>query len=414
MIAFLLDLLVASVLWSAAALLVESTLRLYQRPTRWVWAGAMLLSLGLPVLTRLIPSWQGSFTGLPVSMLAEMEGIGVGMGAGSTAGFAQEMAVHKFFVLGWSLASLTCLTLGLWSLSRLSRRRAAWRTTRATGVRVWRSRRFGPAVVGVRPCGIVLPDWVFDLGVRDRRLILLHEGEHARAGDVPLLVGGAVLVMLMPWNPLLWWQLGRLRSAVEIDCDLRVLRSGIPAPAYASLLLDIPMAHRFPPSPVLAFAKPRSLLGRRIDLMTRHGLPPWIRRTRALTAVVAVLILTLIACDAAAPNTPLGLEPQIGQPEDMTVGAPAEYKFRVKTKAEFSEQQQLRLVGESEDPDYEVRGHLKPAPLTFVDGVEISEVQLRKIDKRSIASVEVLKAPAAEAEFGPRAKAGVIHLRLKN
>jgi hypothetical protein len=28
----------------------------------------------------------------------------------------------------------------------------------------------------------------------------------------------------MAWNPLLWWQWNRLRLAIELDCDLRVLR----------------------------------------------------------------------------------------------------------------------------------------------------------------------------------------------
>jgi hypothetical protein len=410
MIGFVLDLIVASVLWSAVAFLVESALRLYRRPTRWVWGLAMVLSIALPVLTRLLPAWEGTLTVVPLSVLAEMEGIA----AGATTAFAGNFGWDTSVGLAWALTSIICLGIGLWSMRRLSRRRAAWWTTTTTGVRVWRSHRFGPAVVGVRPSGIVLPDWVFALGARDRRLILVHEGEHARAGDVPLVVGAAALLVLMPWNPLLWWQLGRLRAAVEIDCDRRVLESGIPAPAYASLLLDIPMAHRFPPSPVLAFAMPRSLLGRRIDLMTRRGLPPWIRRARAVATVGAALVLTLVACDAAAPTTPLGIESQIDAPEDQPFEDQLPLKSRAKAKAGFPAQQQVKLIGRAEEGVHEVRVHLKPVPLTFVDGVEVSEVELRSLDKGNIASVTVLKGAAAEAQFGERGRAGVIRIKKKN
>ena len=33
-------------------------------------------------------------------------------------------------------------------------------------------------------------------------------------------------VVLMPWNLPLWWQWRRLRFAIEVDCDARVLASG--------------------------------------------------------------------------------------------------------------------------------------------------------------------------------------------
>ncbi|UUZ52386.1 hypothetical protein LP419_22985 [Massilia sp. H-1] len=40
----------------------------------------------------------------------------------------------------------------------------------------------------------------------------------------PQLLGLALLVLVaMPWNLPMWWQLRRLRHAIEVDCDARVL-----------------------------------------------------------------------------------------------------------------------------------------------------------------------------------------------
>ena len=45
----------------------------------------------------------------------------------------------------------------------------------------------------------------------------VHEAEHRAARDTWLLFVGALLVVLTPWNAALWWQISRLRAAVELD-----------------------------------------------------------------------------------------------------------------------------------------------------------------------------------------------------
>ncbi|MEP6621072.1 MAG: M56 family metallopeptidase [bacterium] len=139
----------------------------------------------------------------------------------------------------WALVSAVLLA----RLAVFAYATARWRQGLATaemeGVRVRLSRDAGPAVVGVRAMDVVIPTWVLGLDPSMQQLILRHETEHRDARDIHLLWFAAVLTALMPWNPLLWWQAGRLRLAIEMDCDTRVLRDH-PHPAeYARLLLHI-------------------------------------------------------------------------------------------------------------------------------------------------------------------------------
>src|SRR2546428_771335 len=81
----------------------------------------------------------------------------------------------------------------------------------------------GPAVAGLWRSQVVLPEWALRLGEGERRLMLTHEDEHVRARDPWLLAAAAAAVVLAPWNPVVWWQVRRLRLVVEMDCDARVL-----------------------------------------------------------------------------------------------------------------------------------------------------------------------------------------------
>ena len=52
-------------------------------------------------------------------------------------------------------------------------------------------------------------------------------------------------------------------------------------------------------------------------------------------------------------------------------------------------------------------------PLLYIDGVLATRSILKAIDENRIATVEVLKAPAAIARYGPRGAQGVIFVTLK-
>jgi hypothetical protein len=108
-----------------------------------------------------------------------------------------------------------------------------------------------------------------------------------------LLLLGLSLVVIAPWNLPLWWQLRRLRFAIEVDCDARVLGRGAEARAYGEVLLAIGERRTFTPVGAIALTEPASQLLRRIRIMTAQ-LPK-----RGKWAVAAAIVLS-VACLAVA------------------------------------------------------------------------------------------------------------------
>jgi hypothetical protein len=188
------------------------------------------------------------------------------------------------------------------SALRLRLARAAWKRRLVDGTPVLVSPDLGPAVVGVRHPEIVLPRWAMAGDPEFRRLMIAHEREHQRAGDQRLVAAGLAMLVLIPWNPVLWWQLRRLRHAVELDCDARVLGSGEDVRSYGELLFAVSQRPSPRPSFATAFAEPTSYLERRIRAMTARP-----RRHRWLLASAATAAGTLLI--AAACEMPRPIEP---------------------------------------------------------------------------------------------------------
>ena len=119
------------------------------------------------------------------------------------------------------------------------------------------------------------PRWAVQGDRAVRSLILKHEEEHILSGDPKLLLLGMMLSVLMPWNLALYWMAHRLRLAVELDCDARVLeRPEFDVRTYGALLLEV--GSRRAPLTVtgLSFSRPRSDLAARIERMTQGGPSP--------------------------------------------------------------------------------------------------------------------------------------------
>src|SRR2546422_838633 len=157
---------------------------------------------------------------------------------------------------------------------RLTALRRDWRNATVDGRAVLVSDNVGPAVAGLWRPRVVLPEWALRLGDRERRLMLAHEDEHIRARDPWLLAAAAVTLFFTPWNPVVWWQVRRLRLAVEMDCDSRVLARDGDAPAYGALLLRVGQRRARLPLGAPALGEPVSFLGRRIRRMAT-SLPRW-------------------------------------------------------------------------------------------------------------------------------------------
>ena len=139
----------------------------------------------------------------------------------------------------WGLLSASLmLWMGI-GMYRWRLQRELWRRARIDGIDVDISPGTGPAVLGVISQRIVLPTWATELPSSQLRLILAHEGEHIRARDPQRLAFAIGALFLMPWNVGLWFCAAKLRRAVELDCDARVLQRFPSAKAYGYALLEV-------------------------------------------------------------------------------------------------------------------------------------------------------------------------------
>jgi len=215
-----------------------------------------------------------------------------------------------------------------------------------------------------------------------QRLISLHEEEHLRAGDLPLMIGGLFLVLLAPWNPALWWQLRRLRLAVEADCDYRVLRRGVDVVAYSSLLLEVGGRSARHHLPALAFIKKTSTLARRIHLMTWK---PRMRLGRAVGAAALAATFGVLACETTTVSV---VETEAPEAQLVAEGTDTSLVYVQKMNGNGDE------------------------PLYVVDGVIVGHGVI-DIDALSIESIEVIKGDAAKQFYGDRAANGVIIITTK-
>lgn len=258
----------------------ERALRAVGRPGRWAWLAALGLTSTAPWIARA----GVSAIRLPVTVT-------------ENAAAAQASLIPMGLLL-WALLSAVLLAAFGVEAWRMRRALRGWPRARVSGVSVRVTPDIGPATLGVLRPVIALPAWVLSLPVRERRLVLLHELEHARAGDVRLLAVAAALVVLMPWNPALWWQAARLHRAVELDCDARVVRRSRDVRRYARLLVDAAAGGLR--APKLAVGMGRSpLIEQRVSALIRA------RRASPVGALFAVAGAAACAVATPAPAPPV-------------------------------------------------------------------------------------------------------------
>ena len=119
-----------------------------------------------------------------------------------------------------------------------------------------------------------------------------------RAQDIRVLGGALLVAVLLPWNLPVWWQLRRLRFAMEVDCDARVLRGGQSRSTYSTVLLNV-ATHLVPLRAAAAgLSESGSSLEKRIRIM--HA--PMRTRWRLLAAFLGACSVALVA--VAANVTP--------------------------------------------------------------------------------------------------------------
>ena len=308
-LAWMLFTILLSALLGAAAMAIEPLLAAWRRPRRVAWVAALILStiwpVAIAVAQRAIPGPRSApiiVTPFTSSMTRASDYL-----ARTTTGFAS--GIEALLLVGWAVATLVLLLRLVGGRRTLERRRREWDAGSIDGVAVRLSPNLGPAVVGLRPMEIVLPRWTLALEPPLRALVLRHEEEHRLARDPHLLLFAALAVAMMPWNVALWWHARRLRLAIEVDCDARVLRAHPRRERYGLLLLAIAQRRDDAPYLAPALSEPVSQLERRIDAMTA----PTITRIRVAASAAVAVIAVAIACSVESPtrspdprSTPVG------------------------------------------------------------------------------------------------------------
>lgn len=288
-----------ALLLGCAAACAETVVRARGAQARGVWLGALLGSALLPAAAALLPAWESPAFPSPGSVPpAGTEAVQPSMIV-ALASFAPD----PWLLRAWALASALAVAAIAASYLWLRRRGREWSFREVDGHGIWASRDVGPAVVGVLRGRIVVPEWVLEWEAGRRTLVLAHEDEHLRAGDPALLLGTLLLLAAFPWNPGLWWQWRRLREAVELDCDLRVLARGLDPGAYSRVLVDVTEQGHSHRLAVAAISRPSSFLERRIRTMLEPRTRRWTLRAASAAMLAGVLILA--ACRVDRPRQSL-------------------------------------------------------------------------------------------------------------
>jgi TonB family protein len=297
--AWMLFAIVLGLLLGAAAMAAEPVLAAWRRPRRVVWLAALLLAILWPAagvlagraitVVRLPPRVVSAFTVPMTRARAYVAQASTGRLAART---------DALLLVSWATTTLLLLLRLAAARRRLERQRRQWGRTSVDSLPLQLSHDVGPAVVGLRPMEIVLPRWTLALDQPLRALVLRHEEEHRAARDPYLLLFAALAVALFPWNVALWWHVRRLRLAIEIDCDARVLRAHPGLERYGLLLLTIAQRREGTPQLAPALTEPVSELERRIDAMSTTTTA---RSRLAASGAIAILALAL-ACSLESPT----------------------------------------------------------------------------------------------------------------
>jgi hypothetical protein len=280
----------AAIVLGAAALLGEQAARSRGLPSRPVWAAAMLAAVLLPLLAPLLPASAPSIqpfiqSALDTATRATLDGRGdQWLRAG-----------------GIALSAAVALWLGL-SASQLSVRARSWQATIMEGVPVVVAPNLGPAVFGLLRPRIVVPSWLVRLPRGQRALVVAHERAHLDGRDPWWLAIALVVITVMPWNLPVWWLLHRLRRAIEIDCDARVLRSGCDFAAYGETLIAVGQQRSSGSWTMAGMVPSNSFLERRITIMSIQ-----LSKHSALVAV-AFAALSIAMVGLAAELRPPSME----------------------------------------------------------------------------------------------------------
>lgn len=263
---------------------------------RWMWCVLIVLSIALPGTYR-------SHHSMPVSEMLPQGNIpsivgNLSLSILDPAWWAHTATLDSIINRVWLTASATLFVWGianiLWiSIAVFISRRQRGGSLVIDGIPVVITKSMGPATVELWRSRVLLPRWVLGLPRDERQYVIRHEEEHRRSHDGRLLLIASLTLLLMPWNISLWWLLRRLRLAVEMDCDNRVVKALGDPNAYGELLLKVAQATsgglRIQP----AFLGGVGMLERRITALVSYS-PLKTAQKFLLPALVIVLLVVVV------------------------------------------------------------------------------------------------------------------------
>jgi bla regulator protein BlaR1 len=304
-----------------AALAMERALAIWNVPRRFVWLTAMTIGTAVPVVlarTRAAtaPPVVRSADGVHTGGVNRVEGARVRVPGGGAIHGARaarpapataipgvpDVGTNRLTVWIWLGASSVLLLLLVGASALLAWRRRSWREVELDGQTALMTQDIGPAVIGVLRPRIVLPAWALALDAGERQLMLRHEREHVRAADPVATIFAALLIVAFPWNAALWWMMRRLRLAIEVDCDGRVIRAAGRPHDYGLLLLTVGARRSAFPILAASLVERQAFLERRLRAIAARR-PA---RPVATSTLFGVGALLCVALGASAPRpTPL-------------------------------------------------------------------------------------------------------------
>lgn len=410
-----------SALLGLGALALERALGALGRPTRGAWAGAVLGSAAFPFALPSLMALRAWLAPPPVPWTGGIGALQAAEAGPITDGPTALQAADLLLLPAWVLTSAGLLLAGCALLLTLRLRRRGWRPATVAGVPVLVSAATGPAVVGFVRGRIVLPAWALEWDEERQRMMVEHEREHLRARDPLLLLLALAAAAAVPWNAALWWQLRRLRLAMEVDCDARVLRRRPDVHAYGLLLLDVGRVASSGRVPALALTEPPSFLERRIRTMTTRTLERSFRRAALPAAVCAGALVLAAAVPGPRSGVP-GWDVQFGvdrQPiATDTVPAPAgviDVRDATDKPRLLNGAQVQRLMVNSYPPalrDAAVTGRAEVAMVVTAGG---AAAEVRAVEATHPAFADAAVAVMRQARFVPAKLAGrpvAVRLRL--
>lgn len=353
-------------------------------PTRFVWGAAILLAVALSFTqpwrrTSPAPAAALDLRATPVvaqtpaptpwqsfrahaGTVADWPGRALGTLSARTAVAAATLArrapapVQVGLVLLWPASSLAVLVLLIASYRRHRQLAARAEPQQLHDVPVRVSDELGPLVIGATTAAIIVPRWLLSRTSEEQRLVVQHEQAHVDAHDPLLLLAGCLAAATMPWNPATWYILARLRLAIELDCDARMLAHGASPRRYGQLLIELSAAPSFRSRlhSAPAFSYRASHLERRLHTMTAR--PTAFRGTRRTLALVVATSAALAACGSELPTS--------AELEGMDVA---------------SATQRLDRIGTPGERRY------------YIDGRAASETEATALPAERLAAIEIMK-----------------------